>query len=637
MGLPPAIGSHRVLGDGRSTLLLTPDAEVDWWCAPSLDSPPVLWSLLDPGGARATWRGTRLVRAAAEPAGPASRTTLALGRTRIEVWDGLLPINGGGSALVRLVRSIDEAIEVVHELTVGGFDGPPGCWSDTSAHLPHVDVHLSGGRSRSAPDGVVATRLQANADWSAVVVSCGPRVDADPAPLVHALRQAETAQKTTLGQARLPRHHPERAREALAVLEACTDRASGAIVAAPTTSLPEAPGGDRQFDYRFTWLRDASLAVSVASLLGDAEAAKGHLSFVHRMAGGDVVPTHPLSDIRGGPVPEEREVEGVGGWAGSSPVRVGNAAGNQVQLDALGLLLEAVSVYLQTGGSLDDETWHLVARVADHVAEGHDVVSNGIWELRRARPLVSADIGRWIALDRAVWIARGWRPLSRRRHWKRARKAARDRVIASIRPDGSLPQAYDDDDTTLDASGLMAVLFGLLARDDPRALTVVDTTIAGLGAGPYLYRYQPGGDDGFTGREGTFTPTSWWAAAALAQTGRLAAAQARVDELCAGLPALLAEELDPASGASLGNVPLVWAHMEAARTTYILDAEAKRARYGSAGLWTWRLARYVSLRRRLHHPGPAPHRPELAATWAQKQESGYGRGMPNDAGPGHDR
>ncbi|MBW3611598.1 MAG: hypothetical protein KY438_08705 [Actinobacteria bacterium] len=600
-----------MLADGRSSALLTPGAEVDWWCAPSLDSRPVLWSLLDPGGARATWPGARFVAAAAEPAGPSSRTTLALGRVRIEVWDGLLPISGGGSALVRLVRTSDEPTEVVHELTAGGFDGPVASWSDTSARLVDVELHITGGRTTIAPDGVAVTRLLATTDWTAVVVSCGRRVDADAAALAHALGQAEKVHRSVLARARLPHHHPERAREALAVLEACTDQASGAIVAAPTTSLPEAPGADRQFDYRFTWLRDASLAVSVASLLGDAGAAQRHLALVHRIAGDTIVPAHPMRDIRGGPVPEEREVEGVSGWAGSSPVLVGNAAGDQIQLDALGLLLEAVSVYLQTGGSLDDETWRLVARVADQAAESDDPTSNGIWEFRRARPLVSADIGRWIALDRAVWIARGWRPLSRRRHWKRARQAVRDRVLASIRPDGSLPQAYGDDHASLDASGLMAVLFGLLEPHDPRALALVDTTIAGLGAGPFLYRYPPGGDDGFAGSEGTFTPMSWWAAAALAQTGRLDEARARVDALCAGLPALLAEELDPASGASLGNVPLVWSHMEAARTMYILDAEARRARYGTAGLWAWRLARYVSLRRHHRRGRPRPTAPAL--------------------------
>ncbi len=613
-GLPPAIGAHRLLGDGRSSALVTPDAEIDWWCAPSLDATPVLWSLLDPAGARARWPGTRLVERTADPAGSSTRTTLAIGRIRVEVWDGLIGITGGGSALVRLVRSLDEPVEAVHTLSVGGFDGPVASWAGTTARLADGRlVHLVGGRTTVDERGLASTTLVAASDWSATVVSCDQPVAADAAALVHALDDAASVQRASRRRARLPRHHPERAGDALAVLEACTDRDSGAVVAAPTTSLPEAPGADRQFDYRYSWLRDASLAVSVAALLGDATAAEHHLAFIHRMAGGEV-PTTPMRDIRGEPVPEEREVPGVSGWGGSSPVRVGNAAADQLQLDALGLLLESVSVYLQTGGSLDAETWNLVRRVADQVAGDDRLLSNGIWELRDPRPLISADIGRWIALDRAVWIARGWRPLTRRRHWKRARAAARERVVAAIRPDGSLPQAYDDDHTSLDASGLMAVLFGLMAGDDPRAAAIVDTTIAGLGAGPHLYRYPPGGDDGFAGDEAAFTPMSWWAAAALAQTGRLSEAEARVDELCAVLPSLMAEELDPASGASLGNVPLVWSHIEAARTMYILDAEARRARYGTLGLWVWRLARYASLRRHHRRRPPSAEAPMLTPT-----------------------
>ena len=614
VGAPPAIGAHRLLGNGRSAALVTPGAEVDWWCAPTLDAPPVLWSLLDPGGARAAWPGARLVDAATAPAGPATRTTLALGRARIEVWDGLLASGADGSALIRLVRSLGAPVEVRHELTVGSFGGPGGTWEDATIRLDGVAVHLDGGHSTFGSDGTVTTRLHVGDAWAALVVSCGDEVGADPVVLADALAEAEARHLASLDRALLPRHHPERARDALAVLEACTDATTGAIVAAPTTSLPEAPGADRQFDYRFTWLRDASLAVSVASLLGDARAAERHLSFVHRIAGDAVRPTKPMSDIRGGPVPEEREVGGVAGWAGSSPVRVGNAAAEQVQHDALGLLLESISVYLQTGGSLDDDTWRLVSKVADHAAEVDDATSNGIWELRTPRPLVDADIGRWIALDRAVWITRGWRPLRRRRHWKQARDAARERVLAAIRPDGSLPQAYGDGGESLDASGLMTVLFGLLDGDDPRARALVDATIAGLGAGPFLYRYPPGGDDGFHGTEATFTPMSWWAVVALAQTGRLDKAEARVDAMCAALPALLAEELDPASGASLGNVPLVWSHIEAARTMYILDAARRRARYGTAGLWAWRLGRYLRLRRRHRRRTPrdrVPPRPSV--------------------------
>ena len=366
-GLPPAIGSHRLLGDGRGSALVTPGGEVDWWCAPTFDAPPLLWSLLDPAGARASWAGSRLVEASPQPAGPTTRTTLALGRARIEVWDALLPVAGGGSALVRLVRALDGAVEVVHELRVGGFDGASWTWSGSTCRAGDVDVHVTGGRTSVSPAGMARTVLLATEGWSATVVSCTQQVDADAGALAAVLAEAEAAFAAGLDRARLPRHHPDRARDALAVLEACTFRETGAVVASPTTSLPEAPGADRQFDYRFTWLRDASLAVSVASLLGRGAAASRYLSFVHRMVGEASVPERPMSDIRGGGVPAEREVAHVSGWAGSLPVRVGNAAAEQVQMDALGMLLEAVSVYLQTGGSLDSATWDLVCAVAEHV------------------------------------------------------------------------------------------------------------------------------------------------------------------------------------------------------------------------------------------------------------------------------
>ena len=142
----------------------------------------------------------------------------------------------------------------------------------------------------------------------------------------------------------------------------------------------------------------------------------------------------------------------------------------------------------------------------------------------------------------------------------------------------------------------MAVVFGLLGGNDARARRLVDVTIRDLGAGPYLYRYRPGGDDGFDGVEGAFLPMAWWAVAALAITGRPAQAEDRLDELCRGLPDLLSEEVDPADNRALGNVPLVWSHMELARALYILGAMRIRARFGPAGLWVWRLARYASLR-----------------------------------------
>lgn len=266
-----------------------------------------------------------------------------------------------------------------------------------------------------------------------------------------------------------------------------------------------------------------------------------------------------------------------------------------MQHDALGLLLEGISVHLQTGATLDDDSWSLVRAAADRAASAARGPTSGIWELREPRDLLSADIGRWICLDRAIWIARGWRPWTRRRHWKQAREELRSRVLGAIDTDGGLPQAYDGA-ACPDASALMAVVFGMLSHRDPRADRLVQATIDRLGVGPYLYRYEPGGDDGFAGKEGVFLPVCWWAVSALAIVGRLEEARARADALCARLPRLLAEEVDPDTGESLGNIPLVWSHAEAARAMYVLDAASLRARFGTAALWAWRILRYARLR-----------------------------------------
>jgi len=512
----------------------------------------------------------------------------------VSYHDGLVDI-AGTACLVRLVRSEGGVIRLHHQLAVGGFARPWGGAGPGGFQLDGSTVRLvTGGTSTAKGDWIDTVVLTDATRWTGLVVAAGP-VDIDVEEASARLEEAEEQAALGLRRARLPRHHPERAAHALAVLDACTYQPTGAVVASPTTSLPEAPGADRQFDYRYCWLRDAALATSVASLLGQRHAARRYLEFLGRVADSDPDLRAPVVDVRGGPVPDERTVEGVEGWARSRPVRVGNGAAGQVQYDAWGLVVEAVSVHLQTGGSLDDTTWKLVRTLADRVAAEEPKPSAGIWELRQPRLLVSGDIGRWLVLDRAIWIARGWRPLSRRAHWKRARATARERVMSAIDEDGRLPQAYGDDHRP-DASALMVALFGMLSRRDPRAARLIERTLEELGAGPYLYRYEPGGDDGFSGIEGAFLPMAWWAVSALAVTGQVEAAEARADELCARLPHLISEEIDPVDGTSLGNVPLVWAHMELARALYLLDAARLRQRYGPVALAAWRLGRYASLR-----------------------------------------
>nr|MDQ6938418.1 DUF5911 domain-containing protein [Actinomycetota bacterium] len=230
----PSIAAHRLLGDGRSTALLRPDGQIDWWCAPEVDSPPLLWSLLDPGGAAARWADVRMVSRSQLPAGPTAHTVLRhRSGARVECWDGLVGI-GGAEALVRAVRAPGRnPLVLTHELALGGFDGPWGPWSAMRSTLADTDVWASAATG-STDDGRwlrVALAVEPQR-WSVLAVVVGADVDpVDEAELVDRLASTEAEHDAILGSARLPRHHPERSRDALAVLRTCTDRRTGAVVA----------------------------------------------------------------------------------------------------------------------------------------------------------------------------------------------------------------------------------------------------------------------------------------------------------------------------------------------------------------------------------------------------------------------
>ena len=632
-GWAPPLAELRLLGDGRSVAMLSRDATVEWWCAPEFDDQPLCWRLLDAAGGHARFAGLVPAGGDEAPAGATVTTLLRDSAGVIEVRDGIVS-RGDGVALVRLLRrrpgDRSAGRAVVHELSLGGFDAPRVHWElDGDVAIGTLcspgryrSLRVTGGQPHIDGDTVVTRLSVDDGSWTVLVIGVDADVDADAPALSEELAALDVTERRWMDGCKLPRSHPERARDALAVIRACTARATGAVVASPTTSLPEAPGYDRQFDYRYTWLRDASLSTAVAALLGQGEDARRYLAFVHAAwPRGDML-TRPMLTVRGDPVPDERDVDGVSGWAGSTPVRVGNAAGGQRQYDSLGLFAEAVSVHVQVGGRLDATTWALVRRLADQITAedpGEVRPSNGIWEMREAQPLVDGDIGRWLVLDRALWIARGWRPWTPRRHWKRARDTIAERILSAIDDTGLLPQAYGQDPPVPDASALMAVAFGLLGRDDPRADRLVDALVDRLGAGPYLYRYPPGGDDGFSGVEGAFLPMSFLAVTALARLGRTEEAEQRLDRLCASLPRLLSEEVDPRSGALLGNAPLVWSHAELARAVYVLDAAKRRRRWGVAVSWAWRLQRYLRLRHRMRSaPSDLPRTDDGTGTETQE-------------------
>ena len=343
------------------------------------------------------------------------------------------------------------------------------------------------------PGGLIITVQAGAGGWSGLAVGTSAGVPLRPATDGRdLLESAERRDHAAMRRLRLPSRHPDRAVDALRVLHALTDATTGAPVAAPTTSLPEAPGGTRQFDYRFSWLRDSALAVSTAVLLGHLDAAREYLAFVADQidrCDGDL---SPLSTTRGEPVPEEREVADVAGWADSRPVRTGNEASRQRQLDALASVLDAVWVYATAGGQLIDRHWAIVDELADRLADAPFAPTSGVWELRKPARLVSEELARWHGLDRAVRLGRTTKQRHAPERWSAAAAQARARVEAVFdHTTGRLPQTFEQGDLTPDAATLQAAITGFWQHDDARLRRHVRSTIAALEEGAFLRRYPP--------------------------------------------------------------------------------------------------------------------------------------------------
>lgn len=581
------IEAHRVLGDGSTIALVRDDAEIDWWCAPLPHDDPLLWSLLDPAGGRARFDAAVVADDAVEPtapdapiAGPVLRTVLRTGDASILVRDALLPSGGGGSTLVRVVEALDRPTTVDHLLRVGGFDRATPAWDGPTIAIGPLrwQLHAIGAATAGHHDDLVTTMaLGPDAPPAVLLLTADPSFDVRLDNVLARVDEATERQRLRLARCATSPVLPQRQRDGLAVLHACSHARTGAVVAAPTTSLPEAIGADRQFDYRYSWLRDGSLAAAVAAVVGEGDAAGGALDFLTAL-GPERLLEAPVWDVEGRPVPIEREVAGVTGYADSRPVRVGNDASHQVQYDALGFVAEAIDIVVREGGELTPERWELARAVAERAAHGGQRPTSGIWEMRDPQPFVDADIGRWMALDHAIRLGDG-HLLEVPAAWRSARHAAGARVRSAVTADGLLPQVHPgagDRPPRPDAAGLLAITCGLFEPDDPLAGRIIDTCIERLGTGPFLHRYPPDATDGFHGVEGAFIPASFWLVTALATVGRIDEATDRLRALDAALPRLLPEEWDVAGARALGNIPLVWSHTEVIRALYAIETATAR-------------------------------------------------------------
>ncbi|HYZ97582.1 MAG TPA: glycoside hydrolase family 15 protein, partial [Acidimicrobiales bacterium] len=365
------------------------------------------------------------------------------------------------------------------------------------------------------------------------------------------------------------------------VLYALTYQPTGAIVAAPTTSLPETEGGDRNWDYRYAWVRDASFTIEALWVAACPDEAHEFVDYMSTAAATSVARGSELQimfGIGGERDLSERELAHLAGWRASRPVRVGNAAWEQRQLDVYGELLGAVHKLSEQVGPVDESTARFLVALADAAATRWDERDQGIWEVRgEPRHFLYSKLMCWVALDRAIALAARLGADDRVPGWK----ATRDEIHAAILDRGwsdtagAFTQSFGSDD--LDASNLMMAPVGFLPADDPRMLATIDaieerlTDDRGL-----VYRYRSA--DGLEGEEGTFLMCTFWLAHARALAGQPERARAVFERAAAFANdvGLLAEEVDATSGELLGNFPQAFSHIGLVNAAWAIS-EAERA------------------------------------------------------------
>jgi GH15 family glucan-1,4-alpha-glucosidase len=359
------------------------------------------------------------------------------------------------------------------------------------------------------------------------------------------------------------------------VLKALTNAPTGSIVAAATTSLPEEIGGERNWDYRFSWLRDSALTLNALFALGYGEEAHAYMAWLRRTTAGRASELQIMYGVGGERLLPEVELDWLEGYRGSRPVRIGNGAYSQFQLDVFGELLDTVWIYRRHGGEIDDTFWEFLGRVAGAVIDRWREPDQGIWEIRgEPRHFTYSKVMAWVALDRVVRIAELDGREGNLHEWRANRDELRELIEREgVDPDTSAFLQSFGDGGKLDASNLMIPIVGFVAHDDPRAQATFERTISDLSADGFVYRYITDGVDGLSGEEATFAICSFWLVECLARAGETDRARALFERLlgfCNDV-GLLAEEIDPHSGEQIGNFPQAFSHVGLIQAAIALD------------------------------------------------------------------
>jgi GH15 family glucan-1,4-alpha-glucosidase len=584
---PPEAGrieDYGLIGDLQTAALVGRDGSIDWLCLPRFDSPACFAALL--GDER---HGRWLL--APSSGGPGTRRRYRGDSLVLETeWDtpdgtvrvvDLMPPRGEAPDVVRIVEGVSGRVRVRTELLLrfdyghvvpwvrtvdgepAGVAGPDAVWLSTPVPV-RIANRRAGQDQRIEAEFEVAAgdRVPFVLTYAASHVRRPPRTAPDDSVAATLRFWAEWT-----GRCDYRGRWADAVRRSLITLKALTYAPTGGLLAAATTSLPEQLGGPRNWDYRFCWLRDATFTLQALLGTGYRQEARAWRDWLLRAVAGDPAELRIMYALDGSRRIPEQTVPWLPGYEGASPVRVGNAAAGQFQLDVWGEVLDGLHLDRVSGLHGSEDAWDLQRAMLDFLEGAWDTDDNGLWEMRGPRrPFVHSKVMAWAGVDRAVQAVERFGLDGPVERWRRLRRQIHDDVCAKgfDADRGTFTQFYGS--RGLDAALLLIPRVGFLDWGDPRVVGTVDAVQHELAHDGFVLRYRPdadGGVDGLPGGEGAFLACSFWLADALAGIGRRDEAERLFTRLL-GLRTdlgLLSEEYDPSTGRQLGNTPQAFSHV----------------------------------------------------------------------------
>jgi GH15 family glucan-1,4-alpha-glucosidase len=586
-GVDLPIADHGVIGDLRTVALVTTAGTIDWYCPAAFDSPSVFAAILD------SERGGHYGIA---PVCHCATRQLYLPDTNVLITRFLSPGGvgelqdfmpvGGEQRLIRRVVCVRGSMRFRLECEPRfnyGRDRHATAICNTGACFRSPSLTLTLG----APVGLEPTAAGVTAEFglqagetAAFVLSDGDEAAARVSESAVARLLAETVAywQEWISQSSYTGRWREIVNRSALALKLLTYAPTGAIVAAPTTSLPEHLGGARNWDYRYTWIRDAALTLKPMHSLGFTDELRAFAHFLtsrlQSPAGHGNGPLQVLYGIDGRTHIPEETLDHLAGYAASAPIRVGNAATHQLQLDIYGEIIDAAHMLDRHTKQLSYRVWMAIASVADWLCENWDQPDEGIWETRAGRQrFTHSRLMCWVALDRAIRIAhdRGFPGDVVR--WLSVRDEIFHRIMERCWSESRSAFVQHEDSQLLDASVLLMPLVEFISPTDPRWLSTLDAIGTELVTDSLVYRYDPAASpDGLEGDEGPFSICSFWYVEALARAGRLAEARLAFEKMLtyANHLGLYSEQVGP-SGELLGNFPQAFTHLALISAATCLD------------------------------------------------------------------